>query len=781
MRAVPLYLLGLLFVTVPASDVPAPSEAAREGELIKQLVFSGELQALQETLINTPNIGRLWVYPIAYLAPEGVPVKPGDLLAAFDRHALEYRTLETEKAREDARLALARKQTQLEIRRQDTMIRLAESEKNVDNARLWAGLDPQLISRSDAEKYRYELERAEVELEKVRRQLESQEEAGLAELEVEKLALERARLDLGQMLANLDKMQIYAQTPGIPLYALGSGRKIQVGDNVYKGSSVLRIPDMERLKVSVSVYDQEFPALRVGQPARVVLDAVPERAFAAEVIRIPEAATVPRVRFGTPADTRVFQVDLLLLETDPEIMKPGMSARVELPVVAGRGLLVPRSRLWLGDDGETVVRPAGSGRPVPVRVLDCNRYEALVEGELNAGTELEAPSRAAGRGRDQLVWHTVTREDLRFTVTGNGTLEAARSDEIGPPVVPNVWNFKIKRMVPEGTPVKAGDVVALLDAVEVHNTLRDELAALEKVRQEAEKTEASLKLQVGTLELQLEEARVAAEKAENKLAKAQLFDSFLEIETARNEARFARRKVELLEKKLTLTREGVALELAVLADRQALHQQLADSARDTLPRLELRAPRDGIVIYAKNWNNEKKQVGGDINLYERLIFLPDLESLLVAGQVSELDAGKLRPGQEVEISLDALPEETFAGRIVEISQIFTQASPDRPLKVAEVKVELDELDTARMRPGMVARLRVTIDHFEDALTVPLHMLEIDEGRTFVWLERNGEPVRTAVRLGRDNGVLALVEDGLREGDRILTHPPRGETAESSWP
>lgn len=773
MRIGSLLLLSFSLVAAPAGDSPATADAVRHGDLVKTLIFSGELQALKETLVNTPNITRLWVYPIAYLAPEGVPVQPGDVLASFDRTAMEYRRLEREKAREDARLAVARKETELEIRRQDLLLQLASAKKRFRIAELYAALDPELITAAEAEKYRYELSTARLEVEKLEGRLRNETEAGQAELEVEQLKLRKAELDLRQMVGDIQKMTIYATREGIPLYAHTSQRKVQVGDNVYKGSPVLRLPDMSQLKVRIAVFDSEFPALRLGQSAKVTLDAVPGRSFAGRVIWIPEAATSPRQRF-LKSSARLFQVDVLLLETDPALMKPGMSARVEIPTRAGSGLLVPRSHVFYRNDGTAYVRPRGA-RPAQVEIIDSNHSEALVDGDLTPGTLLERPVPPSSSKSPKADWHLVKRDDLRFTVSGSGVLEAARSVEIGPPVVPNTFTFKIKWMAPEGAPVKAGDAVVVLDSPEVRQTLVQEESSLEKVRQELEKTQASLQLKLDTLELELEETRAAAEKASGKLQQARLFEAGLQIREAELEAELSRKRVALLEEKLRLTRQGVQLELELLKERENLHRQLAESARLVLSLLRLKAPRDGIVIYKKNWNNEKKQIGDDINVWQTILFLPELDSLQVAGQISELDAGRIRINQPVDVAIDALPDRTFRGRITEISQIFTQASPDRPVKVVEVKVKLDQIDTAVMRPGMVARLNVITDEFEDVLAVPLIMVRTDGGSSFVWVNRNGDPVKTAVEIGAANGVMGIVRRGLEDGDEILTHPPVLET------
>jgi HlyD family secretion protein len=177
-----------------------------------------------------------------------------------------------------------------------------------------------------------------------------------------------------------------------------------------------------------------------------------------------------------------------------------------------------------------------------------------------------------------------------------------------------------------------------------------------------------------------------------------------------------------------------------------------------------------VVIYKANWNNEKKQVGSDVHYDEIVMTLPDLTTLEIEGQVAEVDAGKIRLGQRVSVALDAIPDRTFHGSVSSIRNVFNQASPDRPVKVLQLKVDLKERDLSRMRPGMVARLDIVIDRFSDVLAVPLSVVELEDGKSFVWVKAGDEAERRPVELGKNNGLVAVVTAGLSEGDQVAGRP-----------
>ena len=74
---------------------------------------------------------------------------------------------------------------------------------------------------------------------------------------------------------------------------------------------------------------------------------------------------------------------------------------------------------------------------------------------------------------------TVRREDFRVTVEATGKLEAAVAFDIGPPSVRDFWQYNLKWMIPEGSTVKKGDVIARFDTTKLDDRLRDYQAQLE--------------------------------------------------------------------------------------------------------------------------------------------------------------------------------------------------------------------------------------------------------------------------------------------------------------
>jgi HlyD family secretion protein len=757
---------------LPPPDGPAAPAPLRVEHkvLTRTLTLTGDLEAVEKTTVVSPGLTYQGNHTISYLVPEGSRVKAGDILIQFDSSQLTSRRLEVERGREEARIKVAQTEAEIESRRQDLLLALAGAERAFKNAQLFVNLDPSLLPAADVKRYRYDFERAEIELEKARSRLATLETTGQADLKVARLALEKAELNLKLIDRDLARLTLRATAPGIVMYAEHPARtgKIQVGDTTWRGQTLLEIPDTSRMRVRAWAYDSDYPFLEVGFPAQVVLDAIPDRTWTGRIVELAKTATPRENR----SQLRAFQVLVLLDTTDPTVMKPGMTARVRIPVAGPKALVVPRSALGLAADGTPYLVPASAPQHrIPIRILEASELEIAFEGEVTPGQTLSLPTGEAARiPSGPARWLRLERNSYVFSVAGSGIVQARRSVAIGPPPVPNLWQYRIVAMAPEGAEVEPESLLVAFDPTEVQRQLFDEEAWLRKVQEEIERTRATQDLSLKDLEVQLEEARVENEKARNKLVQAREFESDLKVRQAGHEAEFAARRAEILARKLEQVRRQAELQLQILEDRRRLHLHRIQDWRHSLESLQVKAPSRGLVVYETNWRNEKKQIGSSVFRMEQVVSLPDLDSLVIRGQVAEVDAGRIHLGQEVLVSFDALPDKELQGTVQEIADMFRAASPDRPVKVLEVIVGLKPRDIQSLRPGLVARLHLITARFEGVLAVPLTAVEAENDRTFVRVRRGDTAERREVRLGSDNGLLAVVEEGLEAGTEIAARP-----------
>jgi HlyD family secretion protein len=162
------------------------------------------------------------------------------------------------------------------------------------------------------------------------------------------------------------------------------------GDTAWPGMVVAQLPELSTLGVTARLFDVDDERVRQGETVRARLDAFPDREYTGWVRSVDEMAN----QDGRFSLRRFFNVEITLDEVDPELMRPGMSVKVEIdaPPLADV-LMVPRTSLdWSRDEPQ--VGLAG-GRIVPVQLGPCNAFQCVVESGLEEGERLGRVEEAA--------------------------------------------------------------------------------------------------------------------------------------------------------------------------------------------------------------------------------------------------------------------------------------------------------------------------------------------------------------------------------------------------
>ena len=130
--------------------------------------------------------------------------------------------------------------------------------------------------------------------------------------------------------------------------------------------------------------------------------------------------------------------------------------------------------------------------------------------------------------------------------------------------------------------------------------------------------------------------------------------------------------------------------------------------------------------------------------------------------VPEAEIGGIRPGQQADIDVAALPGKTYRGTVVERG-----VKADALSRSYEVKLRVDNADDALL-PGMVAEVALADNGGETACVLPMHIVQIDEhNRQFVWVDSAGKAEKRAITCGDFTGDGVVVTQGLVPGDRVI--------------
>ena len=346
------------------------------------------------------------------------------------------------------------------------------------------------------------------------------------------------------------------------------------------------------------------------------------------------------------------------------------------------------------------------------------RYLApILLGFVAACSQVEA-ERPRPEGSPVASGALTRRGDFESYLLLTGALEAVRSTQLTAPNVPT-GELQIRWMEEDGAFVRAGQKVLEFDNASFAGDIEDLKLRRRKEEKELQRLVAQSRAEaaekafaVETKEVELEKARLEADVPKEFLPLREFQEKQLALERARTELEKARQELEAYSR--TQAQEKALKELQ-------LEKTVYDirAAEDAIAALALEAPLDGVLVVATiPWEGRKVQVGDNVWPGFILLEIPDLSEMRIRALLSDVDDGRLRPGMNAVVTLDAHPGVDFPGEVESITHVAQETSPRSLRRAFTVRVRLSRTDPERMRPGMAARVRVTTETKRDVLLAP---------------------------------------------------------------
>ncbi|MGN6186789.1 MAG: efflux RND transporter periplasmic adaptor subunit [Thermoanaerobaculia bacterium] len=376
-------------------------------------------------------------------------------------------------------------------------------------------------------------------------------------------------------------------------------------------------------------------------------------------------------------------------------------------------------------------------------------------------------------------WVHAKRADLVTGFEVSGTLASVSSESLGPPQLPDVWQFKIAMLAPEGSEVKKGQPVLAFDTSELQRKLEEKSAVADESRKQIEKERNDLSLNTKDERLKLAEAEARLRKAALKLEAPPDVAGINAHKQTEIEYAIAKREAEAIRARVESLERAAAARIRLLESRKNDAEAIVASTQSAIQQMTRMSSRDGTVVYITNWRGDKKKVGDDSWKGERILEIPELHQMKAEGEVDEVDAGRVVIGQRVTLRLDAHPDEEFHGTITTAARtVQRKKGTQDPLKVLRVDIKLDETDAAKMRPGMRFQGTIELGRVKNAVLIPREAVFV--GANGPYASRRG-PLRVdqvPIKLGRENDKFIEVLSGITAGDRVLVSKEKEEETKS---
>ncbi|HEX4460382.1 MAG TPA: efflux RND transporter periplasmic adaptor subunit, partial [Polyangia bacterium] len=325
---------------------------------------------------------------------------------------------------------------------------------------------------------------------------------------------------------------------------------------------------------------------------------------------------------------------------------------------------------------------------------------------VGAGTGIFLASRGSaasfgngGKPLDQSLITTVKRGDLPIEVLETGKVQPREKVEVKSKVSGQVARV----LVDAGDRVKKGQLLLQLDPVDYERNV---------AKSEADVAAAQNALEFAELQLQRREKGLADRGVTQ-----------MDVDTAKSDVKG---------KKVALQTTQVAF----------------NAASDQLHYTRITAPMDGTVTERGIQPGEVVTPGVQATFEGKaLLTVSDLSTLLVKADLNQIDVAKVRMGQKVSVTLDALPGKTYEAAITKIAPASITPK-DKTVDVFPVEATLAKADTA-IKPGMTADVRIHIEKREHVLALPIEAVVKESGKQYVTkveLDAKGKqiPVKTEV-------------------------------------
>ena len=316
--------------------------------------------------------------------------------------------------------------------------------------------------------------------------------------------------------------------------------------------------------------------------------------------------------------------------------------------------------------------------------------------------------------------------DINFAVNAAGEISPAEQVSVRPEI-----NGLIETMTVDlGDHVKKEELLFKLDDRELQQQRASNLTDVERARLDLEKAERDYR----------RSERLLADK----LISQELFDdSKTTYDLARNAVERAKRELGIIEERLT--------------------------------KMIVRAPFDCTVLTRPVSVGQAVSGSGGFNSGTEVLTIADLNSMIINAQVNQADVPRLRPGQTVDVSVEAVPGLHVNGSI---ERIAPQATIKNNIKGFAARIVLKNVDT-RIRPGMTANVKIPVASAENVTAVPLAAVYTEKNdagivERFVYVQEGEKGEKRPVKVGVSDFFYAEIQEGLNPGEVVCLEMPKEE-------
>lgn len=296
------------------------------------LRIDGEVYAQRTSALMPPSVDRMWQFNITQLAPDGSPVKKGDIVVAFDSNEVTRQLAEAQSQLQEKQRELENLDLDLAERQRSATLDTAEAQSKMEKAQRKTEQPRELVAALQYDKLIDDRRRTEkrAALSATREKLAAEQRRQERRLTASELA--KLQADVQRLQTSLAALVLPAPRSGIMMHKSSwSGEKFDVGSQIFRGQTLAEIPDDTTLAVRAELPERDLRRVAVGARARIVVEGGGGGTHPGKVVSIGRAVR---------SKSQVQPIPVLDVEVrldDPKArLRPGQAVRVELTVADGK-------------------------------------------------------------------------------------------------------------------------------------------------------------------------------------------------------------------------------------------------------------------------------------------------------------------------------------------------------------------------------------------------------------------------------------------------------------
>lgn len=357
-----------------------------------------------------------------------------------------------------------------------------------------------------------------------------------------------------------------------------------------------------------------------------------------------------------------------------------------------------------------------------------------------AGIGIYASTVYANRGVVTVQTALVARQDLTSLVTASGEIKPKNYINIGANAIGQLTEVAVK----EGDHVQKGQLLARIENVQPAADVQAQQASLSAVEADSAAAEAALKaaddnINTAQADIDRNKADLARMKSDLDRSESLYKDKLMaaqdyELKKSTYEAELAVvRQSEVRLVQARAQREQTAAQLSSAQKKIAQVRAGLTRLADVLQKYDAYAPLNGIVTNLSVRVGETVVPGIQNSPSSTIMTIADMSLITAEVKVDETDIVNVRLNQVADITVDAIPNRSFKGHVIEIGNTAIvrstgvaasqSAVSSQEAKDFKVVIAVDNPDD-EIRPGLSATAKITTATRPSVLTIPIQALTV---------------------------------------------------------